>query len=110
MMTCMLHGSCLLYVLCLHVLTPSQAVISEENTTSNAFVTRLASFFPDTAKAEECLHSLNQTEEVTLLDALGMLLEKHDLLEARVARVGSDISLSALFSRCNLLSKLTYLL
>ncbi|CAM8937206.1 unnamed protein product [Rhodiola kirilowii] len=63
-----------------------KAVISEENTTSNTSVTRLASFFLDPTRAEECLYNLNQTEGHKLFDALGLLLEVHDLMKARLAR------------------------
>ncbi|KAL9683642.1 hypothetical protein QQ045_015467 [Rhodiola kirilowii] len=63
-----------------------KAVISEENTTSNTSVTRLAAFFLDPTRAEECLYNLNQTEGHKLFDALGLLLEVHDLMKARLAR------------------------
>ncbi|CAM8946029.1 unnamed protein product [Rhodiola kirilowii] len=62
-----------------------KAVISEENT-SNTYVTRLAAFFLDPTRAEECLYNLNQTEGHKVFDALGLLLEVHDLMKARLAR------------------------
>ncbi|CAM8938814.1 unnamed protein product [Rhodiola kirilowii] len=61
-----------------------KAVISEENT-SNTYVTRLAAFFLDPTRAEECLYNLNQTEGHKVFDALGLLLEVHDLMKARLA-------------------------
>uniref|UniRef100_A0A7N0TLY4 Sister chromatid cohesion protein PDS5 homolog A n=1 Tax=Kalanchoe fedtschenkoi TaxID=63787 RepID=A0A7N0TLY4_KALFE len=63
-----------------------KAIISEGNKFNNASAARLAAFFLDTATAEECIYNLNQTGDDKVLDGLGLLLEEHDFMKARLVR------------------------
>jgi len=44
----------------------------------DSMFTKLAAFFPDSHKAEECLHKLNQIKDNSVFNLLEQLLEEQD--------------------------------
>ena len=55
--------------------------------TTGNMLTKMASFFPDTPKAEEWLHEVNQLKDNNLFNSLEQLLEEQTFTTRKIIQV-----------------------
>ncbi|KAK8466806.1 hypothetical protein PHAVU_008G163350 [Phaseolus vulgaris] len=74
----------------------------------DSMFTKLAAFFPDSHKAEECLHKLNQIKDNSVFNLLEQLLEEQDftmigqtMKDKHLVMIGDYEFLRPLFSKCS---------